>query len=151
MLDAGASAFELSGGINKLWKLGLDRKKLLEKEYPIFIPPAFHLLSAAGKGELFHIRTKVVQGVYGEGLNKISEGSLAIQWNIKPLVAGYKLQETPEYFTTQDPEILQAKWNSLTFKDEYEKTGQGKFDKDGSEKLKEMINNIKEVPANGIF
>ncbi len=38
-----------------------------------------------------------------------------------------------------------------SYQNKYEKTSQGAFDKDGSEKLKEMINNIKEVPANGIF
>ena len=152
MLDAGASAFELSGGINKLWKLGMDRKKLLKKEYPIFIPPAFHLLSAAGTGELFHIRTKVVQTVKNTD-DTVYEYELSITGLdcIDPIVAGYKINQTPEYFTTNNPEILKTELNLETFNYKYKKTGQGVFDNEGAEKLKNMVNNMKEVNKDGTF
>lgn len=150
VFDAGASAVELSGGENKLWKLELNRNALLEGEYPIFIPTAYHLLSVAGNGELFHIRTKVIQAVTTVR-DQINEYSLSIQFGIDPIVAGYKLNQTPEYFTTQTPEIFKGKWNACTFKYEYEKTGEGEFDQKGAKALANMLKDIKEVDEDGKF
>ena len=144
IFDAGASAYVYSASPNKLWKLELDRNDLLNGKYPIFIPPAFHLLSAAGNGELFHARTKVVQAVIDCTYTKqhIDNFALSIKSIIEPLQVGYALTQLPELYTTQNPQILLKK----NCNDLYENTNQGIFDKDGAEKLKAMINTIKEVP-----
>lgn len=149
IFDGGASAFVLSGGKKKLFKLALDRAKLLNGEYPIFIPPAHHLLSGAGNGELFHVRTKVVQAVISNRTNSIDKDSLVIRAGTHPIIPGYQLNQTPEYFTTTTPQILKKGGNYGNYT--YEKTDEGKFDKDGAEKLEQMIKNIKEVPENGKF
>ena len=131
----------------------LDRQTLLEGKYPIYIPPAFYLLSAAGYGELFHVRTKVLAAVISSGKDCISEDALSITGiiGIDPIVAGFKLNQTPEYFTTQTPEIWKVKWNSKTSQDEYEQTGQGLFDKNDEKGLKDMIDKIDKVNKDGTF
>ena len=152
LFDVYASAFALSGYSKKLYILELDRVKLLRGEYPIFIPPAHHLLSGAGNRELFHVRTKVVKAVLKENTldesdtidegDTIDESTLSINGDIKPFVAGYKLTETPEFFTTPNPQ---------RFKDGYEYISEGEFDKTGAEKLIDMIKTITEVPETEIF
>ncbi len=160
VFDAGASAYVLSNSPNKLWILELSRVKLLKGEYPIFIPPAFHLLSAAGNGELFHIRTKVVQGVFSyafynlgyKDATEVSEIELSIRYLIKPIVAGYRLNQTPEYFTTQAPRMFRMIFeNNRNDEYRYEDTNQGEFDEMGAKKLASMIQSIEEVSENGIF
>ena len=146
VFDAGASAFVLSANPNKLWKLELNRRKLLNGELPIFIPPAQHLLSAAGNGELFHVRTKVVQGVISKDYkDRVDPYELSITAPIKPLTYGYKLTETPELFTTQDPQMLQR------IGDKYQTTLAGKFDQNGAAQLKTMIQSTEEVAKDGVF
>ena len=152
LFDVYASAFALSGYSKKLYILKLDREQLLKGEYPIFIPTAHHLLSGAGNRELFHVRTKVVKAVLKENTldesdtieegDTIDESTLSINGDIKPFVAGYKLTETPELFTTQNPQ---------RFKDGYEYKSEGVFDETGAKKLIDMIKTITKVPETGIF
>ena len=156
IFDPGASAYVYSVPPSNLWQLGLDREKLLKDEYPIFIPPAFHLLSGAGNGELFHARTKVVQAVIDDETKCIDNETkcidnyaLSIKSLIKPLVAGFKLNETPEFYTTQNPQILLKKHDEH-YNNVYEITNQGVFDKAGAEKLEAMLKTIQEVPEREI-
>ena len=153
IFDPGANAFALSNGSRKLYKLGLDRVKLLLGGYPIFIPTASHLLSAGGRGEFFHGRTDVVDAVM-DCANvkhiKIDNYALSIKSITEPLTVGYALNQTPEFFTTQNPQILLKKYDEH-YNLVYEITDQGVFDKDGAEKLITMIKTITEVPSNGIF
>ena len=146
IFDAGASSYVYSSHPNKLYKLELDREKLLKNEYPIFIPPAFHLLSAAGNGELFHARTQVVQGVIDNNETKhIDKYTLSIKSSTDPIRVGFKTNQTPELYTTRNPQILLHKYNDL-----YEITEAGEFDKLGAERLKEMLGTITEVPEEEI-
>ncbi|MBQ2176129.1 MAG: hypothetical protein II453_14075, partial [Alphaproteobacteria bacterium] len=68
---------------------------------------------------------------------------------IKPLVAGFKLNETPEFYTTQNPQILLKKHDEH-YNNVYEITNQGVFDKAGAEKLEAMLKTIQEVPEREI-
>ena len=146
IFDAGASSYVYSSHPNKLYKLELDREKLLKNEYPIFIPPAFHLLSAAGNGELFHARTQVVQGVIDNNETKhIDEYTLSIKFSTDPIRVGFKTNQTPELYTTRNPQILLHKYNDL-----YEITEEGEFDKLGAERLRDMLITITEVPEEEI-
>ena len=148
--DDGASALVLSGNA-KLWYLELDRIKLLHGLYPIFIPPAQHMLSACGSGEIFHVRSKVIQGVVtGYDLNKIDQSELGIRHKKKVPVCGYHLNQTPEYFTTTTPQIL-----SLTFgKDNrctYTITNTGILDINGLNDINNLCYNTNLMPPSYIF
>ncbi len=149
IFDAGASAFVLSGGVNKLYRLELERTKLLAGQYPIFIPPAQHLLSGAGNGELFHVRTKLIQAIIPTETNSIDKCAMSIKSPTKPITPGYQLNQTPEYFTTQNPQILKqdGPYGHYT----YEKTSLGVFDQKGAEALANMLKDIKEVNEDGTF
>lgn len=149
IFDPGASAFVLSGGVNKLYRLELDRKILLKGEYPVFIPPAHHLLSGAGNRELFHVRTKVIQAVISSKTNSIDNFALSIQSAIEPITYGYQSNQTPEYFTTQNPQILKQDGHYGHYT--YEKTGNGAFDQKGAKALANMLKDIKEVNEDGTF
>lgn len=142
--DQGASSFALSVGKNKLYKVDLNRKELLEGKCPVFITPAHHLLSGAGNGELFHARTKVVQAVISHWENNIDKCALSIQGLVGSIIPGYQLNQTPEYFTTQNPQILKrdGKFDKYT----YEATGEGVFDHKGAENLRAVLETIKEIP-----
>ncbi len=149
--DEGASAFVISGA-SKLWYLKLDRLKLLNGLYPIFIPPAQHLLSACGRGETFHIRSKVIQGVISGYLgDKILEDELGIYHDKKVPVCGFHLWQTPEYFTTLRPQLLLLKYNKKLEKWKYTITKMGIFDRKGAEAIKSLCQETKLVPRDGIF
>ena len=125
----------------------LDRKKLLTDQYPIFIPPMNALASAAGSGELFHIRSKVIQAV--KSYNSIDKNALSIQSGCGNIKAGYLPSQTPELFMNDNPQILEERIEKGEFV--YPETSQGEFDQDGAQKIDDMIANIKGVPADGRF
>ena len=149
IFDQGASAFAISGKFlqSKLYVLKLDRKKLLTDQYPIFIPPMNALASAAGSGELFHIRSKVIQAVKSGG--NIDKQALSIQSCCGEIKAGYLPSQTPELFMNKNPQILEERMENYEFV--YHATSQGEFDQDGAQKIDDMIANIKGVPADGRF
>ena len=149
IFDQGASAFAISGKFlqSKLYVLKLDRKKLLTDQYPIFIPPMNALASAAGSGELFHIRSKVIQAAKSGG--NIDKQALSIQNCCGEIKAGYLPSQTPELFMNKNPQILEERIENYEFV--YHATSQGEFDQDGAQKIDDMIANIKGVPADGRF
>ena len=149
IFDQGASAFAISGKYekSKLYALKLDRKKLLTDQYPIFIPPMNALASAAGSGELFHIRSKVIQAAKSGG--NIDKQALSIQNCCGEIKAGYLPSQTPELFMNKNPQILEERIENYEFV--YHATSQGEFDQDGAQKIDDMIANIKGVPADGRF
>ena len=86
-------------------ELALDKTKLLNGEYPIFISSAYHLLSSAGMSsagnwELFYVRTKVVQAVVSNEYGRIDIDTLSIQRGANPIILGWQQIQTPELFTT---------------------------------------------------
>jgi len=147
IFDPGASAFAISDKRSnfKLYVLALNRIKLLNGEYPIFIPPINPLASAAGNGELFHPRTQVVQAVkHGDMLDG---DVLSIQSCCGKIKAGYLLTQTPELFMNKNPQILEEQIKNFGFV--YLATGEGEFDKDDAMKINNLISNIKEVDTDG--
>ena len=148
LFDQGASAFAISGkyeGKSKLYALKLNRVELLTDKYPIFIPPLNALASAAGSGELFHIRSKVIQAV--KSYKSIDPRGLSIQSSCGQIKAGYLTSQTPELFMNDNPQILEEKLEESEFR--YHATDQGEFDQDGALKIDGMIANIKEIDAEG--
>ncbi len=144
IFDEGANPYIISNAPNELWILELDRTKLLYDKYPIHIPTAPHLLSALGNGELFHVRTKVVQVVVTNE-NIIDKYKLSITAPIAPLVAGYNANQTPEYFTTTTPQIVHE------VSGQYVQMGQEKYDADGAKGIQEMLSHTREVNDDGTF
>ena len=147
IFDQGASAFAISGKYDKsrLYVLKLDREKLLTGQYPIFIPPINALAAAAGSGELFHIRSKVIQAV--KSGDNISKGELSIQFVCGKIKAGYLPTQTPELFMKDNPQILEERIEKGKFV--YTETSQDELDQDGALKINKMIANIKEIDAEG--
>ena len=147
IFDQGASAFAISGKYDKsrLYVLKLDREKLLTGQYPIFIPPINALAAAAGSGELFHIRSKVIQAV--KSGDNISKGGLSIQSGCGKIEAGYLPTQTPELFMKDNPQILEERIEKGKFV--YTETSQDELDQDGALKINKMIANIKEIDAEG--
>ena len=144
IFDEGANPYLISSPHNKLWILELDRTKLLNDKCPIHIPMTPHLLSALGNGELVHVRTKVVQGVVTkEGV--IDKYKLSITAPIVPIIVGYQANQTPEYFTTKTPQIIQE------VEGQYIPTGQGEYDADGAKRLQEMLSHVRKVADDGTF
>ena len=127
---------ESQGEPNALWKIELNRVKLLKWELPVFVPPAHPMVSFLSFGETHHPRTRLVyHSIQNSNPPKVANEFMGIA------PGALKIEITPatviEYYTTTNPRIL-----SVLPPNEFHETEQGIFDKEGATMLETLIKNI---------
>ena len=127
---------ESQGEPNALWKIELNRVKLLKWELPVFVPPAHPMVSFLSFGETHHPRTRLVyHSIQNSNPPKVANEFMGIA------PGALKIEITPttviEYYTTTNPRIL-----SVLPPNEFHETEQGIFDKEGATMLKTLVKNI---------
>ena len=83
---------------SKLWKISLDRRRLLNGEFPVFIPPAISLLATFGSEEFHHPKTKILQLMPDKGYNGFDDSSNGME-NSNGASIAVSPTLIPEYFS----------------------------------------------------